>query len=219
MGTLVVCMTFVTIPAAENGAGPHHLLPFLPSLVWGFVVMSLEACAGLPDSQARGRYEGLAVGLIVAILFGYGPVVITSWNRIWRIFADAPLVSEGAAEIKVALDENPALNVAVGPGALSFDAEALRVIPVFRGNPMPIDSTAWMTSEADGVSNEVVRRAITECRVDLWLLPSAAPFVVISHLDGRNIFSPEVLADFQDTYMKQISGRIFDQWRCKRAAG
>jgi uncharacterized membrane protein YccF (DUF307 family) len=216
MATLVVCMTFVTIPAAENGAGPHHLLPFLPSVIWGFAVMGREVSASLPDSRARGRYEGLSVGLIAAILFGYGPIVITSWSRISHIFADTPLVSEAAAEIDKALAENPGLKVAVGSGAVSFDAEALRVIPVFRGNPMPIDSTSWMTSEADGVSNEVVRRAITECRVDLWLLPSVAPFVVISHLDGKNIFSPEVLADFHATYTKQISGRIFDQWRCKR---
>lgn len=216
MATLVLCMAFVALLAAENGAGPHHLLPFLPSVVWSFVVMGREVSASLPDSPARGRYEGLRVGLIAAILFGYGPIVITSWSRISHIFAEAPLVREAAAEVDRALDENPALKVAVGPGSVSYDAEALRVIPVFRGNPMPIDSTAWMTFEADGVSNEVVRRAITECRVDLWLLPSVATFVVISHLDGRNIFSPEVLSDFHATYMKQMSGRIFDQWRCKR---
>jgi hypothetical protein len=132
-------------------------------------------------------------------------------------FAETPLVNEAAAEIDRALDDNPGLKVAVGPGEeASFDAQRLRVIPVFRGNPLPIDSDAWMTSEADGVSDQVVRRAVKECRVDLWLLPSGAPFVDISHLDGRNIFSAEMLADFHATYTKQISGRIFDQWICKR---
>jgi hypothetical protein len=63
------------------------------------------------------------------------------------------------------------------------------------------------------------RRTIRECRVDLWLLPSGAPFVTISHYHGRNIYSAEVLADFNATYTKQISGLVFDQWRCNRDDG
>jgi len=92
----------------------------------------------------------------------------------------------------------------------------LRVIPVFRGNPLPIDSFSWMAPKVSGVSDEVIRHAVRECRVDLWLLPTGAPFVTISHLDGNNVFSANVLADFKATYVKQMSGRVFDQWRCKR---
>jgi hypothetical protein len=41
-------------------------------------------------------------------------------------------------------------------------------------------------------------------------------FVAISHLDGKkNVFSAKVLADFEATYVKQMSGRVFDQWRCR----
>jgi hypothetical protein len=156
------------------------------------------------------------LGLLVALLFGYGPIVITSWRTALHRIADSPAVREAAAEIDKALDDNPGLRIAVGPGTASFDAEGLRVIPVFRGNPLPLDSTAWMTSEADGVSDEIVKRAITECRVDLWLLPSGAPLVVISHLDGRNIFSAEALAELRATYTRQASGRVFGQWRCTR---
>jgi hypothetical protein len=209
-------MTMATIPAAENGAGPHHLLPFLPYVVWAFVVMRRAATANLSDRSERGRYEGLTLGLLAALLFGYGPIVITSWRTALHRIADTPTVREAAAEIDKTLDDNPGLRIAVGPGTASFDAEGLRVIPVFRGNPLPLDSTAWMTSEADGVSDEIVKRAITECRVDLWLLPSGAPLVVISHLDGRNIFSAEALADLRATYTRQVSGRVFDQWRCTR---
>jgi hypothetical protein len=143
--------------------------------------------------------------------------VISSWGAVLHTFDDTPLVTEGIAEIDRALDHHPGLRVAVGPGAGagSFDAQALRVIPVFRGNPLPIDSFSWMAPEVSGVSDEVVRHAVRECRVDLWLLPSGAPFVTISHLDGKNVYSAEVRADFEATYVKQNSGRVFDQWRCK----
>jgi len=156
--------------------------------------------------------------LIVAFLFGYGPIVITSWNTVLHNFSATPLVREAAAEIDKALGDNQGLKVAVGPGAsvASFYAENLRVMPVFRGNPLPIDSSAWVGFEAVGVSDEIVRRAIRECRVDLWLLPSGEPFVWISHMNGKNIYSEGVLADFEAIYVKQISGRVYDQWRCKR---
>jgi hypothetical protein len=216
MAALVLCMTMMTFPAAVSGAGPHHLLPFLPSLLWGLVVIRHKVSFSLPDVRAKGRYEGFSLGLIVALLFGYGPIVIASWGTVLRRFADTPLVSEAMAEIEGALKENPGLKIAVGPGSGSFDAQMLRVIPVFHGNPLPIDSSAWLDLEADGISDEIVRRAIRECRVDLWLLPSGAPFVTISHYHGRNIYSEEVLADFHAAYMKQVSGRVFDQWRCKR---
>src|SRR4029077_11943239 len=213
---LVLCMTMVTFPASVNGAGPQHLLPFLPSVVWGFVVMRREVALSLHDLSARGRCEGLSVGLIVALLFGFGPIVITSWGTVLHKFAKTPLVTEGIAEIVTTLEENPDLKVAVGPGAASFDAQSLRVIPVFRGNRLPIDSSAWLDLETEGISDQIVRRAIRECRVDLWLLPSGAPFVAISHYHGGNIYSKEVVADFHATYVNQLSGRVFDQWRCKR---
>jgi hypothetical protein len=216
VATLVFSMTLVASLAAVGGAGPHHLLPFLPPLIWGFVVVRREVSASLRGLRARGKYEGLSVGLILALLFGYGPIVITSWGTVFHIFANSRLVREGVAEIERTLDDNPGLKVAVGPGAASFDAEGLRVIPVFRGNPLPIDSTAWMDFEQQGISDEIVRRAITECRVDLWLLPSGTPFLKISHYNGRSIYSPEVLADFHATYIKQLPGRVFDQWKCER---
>ena len=213
---LVLCMTLVAFPAAASGAGPHHLLPFLPPLVWGFTIMRREVSASLRDPREKGRYQGLCVGLMFALVFGYGPIVITAWSTMLHLFADAPLVNEGIAEIDRALNENPGLRVAVGPGAAaSFDAQRLRVIPVFRGNPLPIDSTAWADFKQQGISDQIVRRAITDCRVDIWLLPTGAPFITESGYDGANIYSAEVLAGFHATYLKQTSGPIFDQWRCR----
>jgi hypothetical protein len=216
MATLVLCMTIVTFFTAVTGAGTYHLLPFLPYPVWSFVFIRREVSESLQNIRARGRYEGLLVGLIVALLVGYGPIVITSWGTVLHRFADAPLVREGLTEIDRALDDNPGLKVAVGPGGAPFEAESLRVIPVFRGNPLPIDSFTWMVLKLNGISEDIVRRAIRECRVEIWLLPSSAPFVAISHLDNTNIYSAEVLADFYAAYFKQLSGRVFDQWKCKR---
>ncbi len=215
VATLVLCIMVVVFPAAENGSGPYHLLPFLPSIVWGFFVVRRDV-SNVRSVRARGMYEGLTIGLILALLFGYGPIVIASWATVLRIFGEAPLIREATAEIERTLDDNPGLKVAVGPGAEFYSAQYLRVIPVFRGNPLPINSTSWMDLVRNGVSDQIVRRAIRECHVDLWLLPSGAPFVMMSHLDGKDIFSEQLRADFYDTYERRLSGRVFDQWRCKR---
>lgn len=204
-------------------AGPHHLLLFLPSVVWGFVVLRREVWAGLSDARTRARYEGFSLGLMAALLLGYGPIVVTSWGTVLHRFAYAQFILSAKAEIDSALEDNRDLKVAVGPGRLSvnadpaaFDPVMLRVIPVFRGHPLPLDSAVWINFQAEGIGDDPIRRAITECRVDLWVLPAGAPFVTISHYNGEDIFSPQVLADFHATYVKQRSGRIFDLWRCKR---
>jgi hypothetical protein len=45
-----------------------------------------------------GRYEGFSLGLMAALLFGYGPIVVTSWGTVLHRFAYAPLVR--AAKIR-----------------------------------------------------------------------------------------------------------------------
>ena len=88
--------------------------------------MRREVSVSLRDLPARGRYEGLSLGLIAAVFFGYGPIVISSWGTVLSIFADTPLVTQGVAEIDRAVADNPGLKVAVGPGTASFDAQRLR---------------------------------------------------------------------------------------------
>ncbi len=212
--SIVISIAIVSYIASFAGAGPYHLLPFLPSLAWAFFVICHEASSRLRDSRSRGVYEGISLGLIFALLLGYGPFVIVSWGRTLNTFANAALLHEGIAEIDKALDDHPEQKIAVGPGV--EPAYQLRVIPVFRGNPLPLDSSAWMNFKAQGISDQVVRRAIRECRVDLWLLPSGPLFATTSFYDGRNLYSAEVLADFRATFVKQASGQIFDQWECKR---
>src|SRR6202030_1870848 len=122
---LIVSMTLTSIPAAEDGAGPHHLLPYLPSLFWALFVMRRATSDGLGDAPARTLYDRVSLGLVVALVIGYGPIVLGSWGRTFHGFANTPIVEEGIAEIDRALADNPGIKLAVGPGQGSFDAERL----------------------------------------------------------------------------------------------
>lgn len=212
LAALISCIAITSIVASEVGAGPHHLLPFLPTVAWAFFVMRRAASADCVERSNGLSIDGVSAGLICALLLGYGPIVAISWDRMLEDYRGAPYLREGIAEIEGVLHEYPGLKIAVGPGDAPVDVQRLRVIPVFRGNPLPIDSSSWGTFGPDGVSDVGVRKAVTECRVDLWLLPRDSPFFEGS---DPNIFSPAVLADFHATYEKVSSGQIFDQWKCK----
>jgi hypothetical protein len=156
------------------------------------------------------------LGLLIALIIGYTPCLIHSWGRTLGGFADSHRVYQGITEVNRALATNPGLKISVGPGHAKFNAEWLHVLTVFRGNPLPIDSIAWEDYVRDHLSDAVVRRAIRDCRVDLWLLPTGAPFVKRSTYDGREIYPPDVLAEFHATYRLVKTGAVFDEWRCIR---
>jgi hypothetical protein len=204
--TLAVCMLLVTIPAAEDGAGPYHLLPFLPSVCWAFSSMRRMVERTSQGRQAV-RCEAITLATLLALLIGYGPITIISWNRCLQSFADTTQLRRGIAEIDQAVHDNPAMSLAVGPGLDPYDTLlGLRVIPVFRGSPLPIDNAAWMTFQSDGVDDAVVRHALTICRVGRWLLPSE-PF-------ASDAYSNAVRAAFRANYSLWKPGRVFNEWRC-----
>lgn len=213
--TLAVSVALVTISASENGVGPYHLLAFLPATCWAFSMLRRAALPGvLDDRRIASRGEGVTLAVLVALVFGYGPFTIMSWARSFNTFANAPLVRQGIAEIDRAMADNPGVTFAVGPGDAPFDAQMLRVIPVFHGNPLPIDSSTWKEYESDGVSDESIRRVIAGCRIDLWLLPGHKPFVFQPFGGPDDTYSDDIRALFHANYALWKSGRIFDEWRC-----
>jgi hypothetical protein len=214
---LAICMLLVCVPAAEAGAGPYHLLGFLPSAGWAFSMIRREAAAGIGDERDRAAYRGATAAVLAALVLGYAPILAIAWQRCLYSFAETPRLRQATAEIDRALSDNPGKTMAVGPGSAAIDLQRLRVVPVFHGNPLPIDSSAWMTFQADGVSDVAVRRAIADCRVEFWLLPTRDPFVMKNGYNGREEFPADVQRVFHANYALYRSGKYFDEWRCSRS--
>ena len=213
LATTVACMALTWIPASEAGADPHHLLPYLPSLCWAFATMRQAAVRNVREMRARVICDRISLGLIAALLFGYGPVVGIAWGRTVHTFAEAAVVNEGVAEIDQTLSANPGLRVAVGPGLSSFFAEGLEAIPVFRGNPLPIDTSAWMNLRMNGVNDQAVLNLIKKCAVDIWLIPNWKPFS--DYYNYTEEVYPKVVIDaFHKSFELRASGKVFDQWWC-----
>jgi hypothetical protein len=206
-----MCMTISLYPASEAGSDPHHLLPYLPALCWAYATMSRAALEGARQDQARAVHDRISLVLLFSLLFGYGPVLGISWGRTLHMFSSAPLAEEGIAEINQSLAANPALKMALGPGDAPFMVEGLEVIPVFHGNPLPIDTAAWMTIGSDGASERNLIDLIASCPVDVWLIPGTMPF------GNAALFPPPVVAAFETNFHQVRTGRVFSEWRCNHA--
>ena len=208
--TAIVCIGVVSIIGAKPGSGTWHLLPFLPSLLWAFFIVRRRAQDELISSEGRALFEAGTLVLIIGLFFGYGPLVAISWDRTVSAFRYKWLPTQSATdEINKVLDHNPGLRIAIGPSdaTLGFNAAALRVIPVFRGNPLPFDATTWGDRSLAGISDRVISELVRGCPTDLWLFPSGTPF-------GKYLVSDVVMADFYLNYKKEGSGQVFDRWRC-----
>jgi hypothetical protein len=214
---MLASMAVSAVMGAKEGSGPHHLLPFVPLCAWAFFAIRGAVSRSLSDDAGSAKLAAISLGLIVALVIGYTPILLISWSRELRNFSSLPLHRAAIAEIGKALDDNPGVRIAVGPGITGdFDPTFLRVIPVFRGNPLPVDTMGWMDFEHGGASDDVVRKAVAECRVDLWLVPTGTAFTTINLYSGTALFSDAVRAAFHATYQQESSGQIFDLWRCKR---
>jgi hypothetical protein len=218
LASTFACMLLVIFPASKDGAGPHHFLPFLPSMAWATVIVyhtAREKCAG---STSYPRIESVAFVLIVSIVVGYSPIAIQAWDITLACFRRAPYLRTAAIEIANALDEHPGVTIAVGPGEVAdVDPAALRVLPVFRGNPLPIDPVTWTEYANDGVGDEIVRKILRECRADIWLFPRDGALQSKSYYTGRRMFTDATIRTFHDNYKLIATGRVFEQWQCTHA--
>jgi hypothetical protein len=111
------------------------------------------------------------------------------------------------------------VTAALGPGASpGLEVSYLRVIPVFKGSPLPIDPVTW--SDQGGIAasgrDAAARTLMRDCRVDLWLIPRGDPAAPGS---GTAMFAPDVTREFRDNYLLKETGAEFQQWRCNHDPG
>ena len=167
---------------------------------------------GARDACAKFICDRISLGLIAALLFGYGPVVGIAWRPRAHVRQRGGR-QWGVAEIDQTLSANPGLRVAVGPGLSSFFAQGLEVIPVFRGNPLPIDTSAWMNLRMNGVNDQAVLNLIKKCPVDIWLIPNWKPFSDYYNYT-EEVYPKAVIDAFHESLELRASGKVFDQWWC-----
>jgi hypothetical protein len=211
---LLVGVAGVVIAAAKPGAGPYHLMPFLP------VILFLVAwnMAHVPEDGSTDPVVPHA-----AIAFALTALVLAAANQAQLVSTMAERRTRGELEDVERFAREHAGVIAIGYGeteALSLERPAL----VFRSGVYLLDQPAVREHQLAGLEvPQATIDALAACRVDYWLIPKGeAPFA------GRNSYTSMLLRPlFPDGFRRAFNAAhtrvetttYFDVWRCRSRTG
>ncbi|HEX6973709.1 MAG TPA: hypothetical protein VF147_04870, partial [Vicinamibacterales bacterium] len=191
--------------SAKYGAGPYHLLPFIP-LALDTAARSGGAPAWRADWLAPARVA--LVGGLVAI----AGVQQAYWVGSLR---SRPVAAINA-ELRDLLRADPG-STAIGYSS-NYQGAMLRPLAVFAGDPYVLDAPALMDRQFSGVGfPEGALRIVDECAIETWLIPSGGePFALPNAYDaGQQVFPPDFVETFRAHYRLVERRTFFDVWRCR----
>jgi hypothetical protein len=217
---LLAGIVAVAIAASKPGAGPYHLMPFLPAVLYLVALHNDDATSGTalsPGARVLGRARGAFVLATVAVASLQQLYFIGIMNT-----ADAS-ARDAADDLAQFAETHPGRAIAVGYANAGERSTFARPALVFRTGRYPIDAPAVQEFQMSGLDlPPATMDALRRCDVEMWLIPKGAtPF------DGPNtypamhfapLFSDAFKHAFFDTYAHERASdtRDFDVWRCPR---
>jgi hypothetical protein len=224
IAALLIASGVVLVVSGKPGAGPHHLLPLVPSIA---IACALTTNRGVASAADKGHLaKSFTVG--IALLAGsFGVLTAAALESQARIVVRSLLhqgeVSAATKEMDAIASDPSAGSVHVGyAGWSTYALTFTRPIVVFHGHSYWLDAAALGDYDAAGIEFPpgMVER-LRNCSVKTWVLPkSEAPFFmpgryVTRHVTGANKFGDRFADVFIATYERVSSTSHFDVWRCK----
>ncbi len=210
----------VLVLAAKPGAGPVHLLPFVPvmafvpALVWS---AARPADRALPSSRrvpARGLLAGAALTIVIAgMVSEYRATMLVAWQQ-----GQAPGL---AAEVRGIMAKYPGRHIGMACGGenAAFRWTWIRPLLVFADHPVLIDPISVMDCCLAGRPlPPATQEALGQGVVDLWLVPrEQTPFAKVNWYPPHDpIFTPEFQQEFLAHHAKADRTEHFDLWFWKK---
>jgi hypothetical protein len=194
---------------AKNGAGPTHLLPFLPAFV--FLLVKATRSVRIPGGENAWAAALSLCFLVLAVAYTPGFESNLLGLRTWDLTNDDPAFLREATQLYRAY---PAASMGVSDNASDGRAE-YRAIGVFAGAPLTYDTTTWMDLQKGGVPEEVVDRLLVDCRTPVWIIPKGgSPFSIESPYGPDLMFSDRFRALFATEYKMVRDGAYYTVWAC-----
>ena len=204
----------LVVAAAKPGAGPYHLLPFVPIIMY-MVSWQISNCSRTDTVDSVVPRAAIAFVLATSII-----AVAQQGHLITTIAA-----RHGAREVE---DIRQFAGSHTGVVEMGYgDTEALsfeRPILVFRNGSYLLDQPAIREHQLQGI--EIPRAtidALVACRVKYWLIPKGErPFGTFNPYSAvllRPLYPPEFRAAFEATYTRVSSTAYYDVWECQSGKG
>ena len=171
--SLLAGMAPVLILASKPGAGPVHILPFVPVVIWLPVAIwrdirpQVIARPWPRPAVAQAVVAGAVSTLVLAgAVSGYRATRLVSW----QLGQEAGL----ADEVRGIMARFPDLDIGMACGGenASFSHTWVRPLLVFADNPLLVDPISVMDCRLAGRTLPVAtHRALVAGLIDLWLVP------------------------------------------------
>jgi len=213
-----VALAPVLIVSMKAGAGPVHLLPFLPLTLF-VAVRGMAATSPLHPTSRRGE---AALGLLFAYFFTGAGFAIVNQQYFWGMMLQNIRTSPHQ-EIQEILAAHPGERVSMGYGSrdpLLWRSPDYRLslwhpIVVMAGHPHLFDLPAIMDMnkaglDMPGASIDLMRAG----RVTLWIIPrGATPFALHNIYEPHSdLFGNAFRAAFRQHYRLATHTEHFDLW-------
>jgi len=209
VGALAVGMLLVALAAAKPGAGPYHMLPFVPVIVF---VVARRAGRRTISELLTPPVARVAIAFVIVLVM----LAITQSAQLMTTMQPR----RAARDVE---DLQTFLATHTGTVEMAYgttEAQSLlRPLLTFRNHTYLIDQPAVREYQLQGLDLPAATiDAVRDCRVHYWLTPkNERPF---SGLNGypsvlmKPLYSRPFLDTFFDSYRRTETTAYYDVWTC-----
>ena len=202
---LLIGVCGVLVAASKPGAGFFHLAPFLPTLAYVYVATMRDA----PQTRTWWLPPFAATLVFVAAV---------QQQYFLRILID-PQVTDSYADVREYIDGHPGERIAVGYASAERMTFA-RTLAVFATDEYLLDVPAIQEHQLSGVAVPAsTTEAVRSCVVTTWLIPTTGEAFRTQNgypsTGYAEVFQPDFIAAFHETYRQEGRTRQYDIWRCR----
>jgi len=203
---LLAGMAAVAVAGAKPGAGPYHLIAFIPSIVF------LASRPGLTPPLSTAARTAAAAAFVVVL----GLQAVTNQALLTRTMRERGGVPDAEDVLEFSRTHERAQMGYGETEALSFS----RPLVVFHSGEYLIDQPAVREHQLQGLALPAASvRALDECRVRYWLIPKGEqPFAarnLYAAVFARPLYPPQFLDRFHHRYARTGATAYFDVWECR----
>jgi hypothetical protein len=212
LGSIVAGVALVTIAASKPGAGPYHLLPFAPAILYVTARSLNRIGAGfLADVRVRP----------MAKAFAWSVAIVAALQIVQ--FVHAATRTRGlpiAEDLRRTTERYAPSTIGMGYSSQNEAYAYVRPVLVFRQGRYLLDAPAVQEHQLSGLQLGTASiQAIETCGNDIWLMPKGGdPFSLASRYPqtGHAPLFPEAFrAAFHKAYHHTAATDYFDVWVCR----
>jgi hypothetical protein len=208
VGALALAILLVVLAASKPGAGPYHLIPFVPVIV--FVAGSRLGSLPLSPSRSLGAEASVAWAAVLVLVVGAQSAQLVTTMTPRRAVDDV-------GDVRAFLAGHEGI-VEMGYGRTEAKS-LIRPLLTFRNNSYLIDQPAVREYELQGLALPVSTiAALRQCRASYWLIPRGEePFSGINvypSVDMKPLYPAALREAFAASQRRTETTRYYDVWEC-----